>query len=77
MDRTVSKDTPSSADTDISTGVTVGDEEHSQDKFGDKSDVRGEIQETTEVRGIPRERWGCQNLVVSTTPVLPVKRVRF
>jgi hypothetical protein len=77
VDRALHVDTPSFADSDRSAGVTVTDEEHSRDKSGDTSDVRGEIRENTEVFGIPRDRWGCQNLQVTTSPVLPVKRVRF
>ena len=67
------KDTPSSANGDDPTDHLLQDEGLSQDK--PTSDVRGEIQETTEVLGIPRDRWGCQNLVITDHPYLPTKKV--
>jgi hypothetical protein len=76
VDRAVLKDAPRPADNHSSTGVAVKHEEHSQDEFSDKSDVRGEVRETTEVFGIPRDRWGCQNLAVNTSTALPSQRVR-
>ena len=67
------KDTPRSANGDGPTDHPLQDEGLSQDKL--TSDVRGEIQETTEVLGIPRDRWGCQNLVITNNPYLPTKKV--
>lgn len=66
------KETPHPASGDGPTDH-LQDEDLSQDKL--KSDVRGEIQETTEVLGIPRDRWGCQKLVITTQHVLPTKMV--
>lgn len=63
------KDSPISANGD---GPTE-DEDLSQDKL--TSDVGGEIQETTEVLGIPRDRWGCQKLVITDRLNLPTKKV--
>ena len=73
IDRVVRKDTPRSANGEGPTDHLLQDEGLSQDKL--TSDVRGEIQETTEVLGIPRDRWGCQNLVITNHPYLPTKRV--
>lgn len=67
------KDTPRSAIGDGRTDHLLQDEGLSQDNV--TSDVRGEIQETTEVLGIPRDRWGCQNLVITKPLHLPTKKV--
>jgi hypothetical protein len=68
-------DTPSSVDNERAAGdVKV---QFSRDKFRNRPNVIGEIKEIAEVFGIPRERWGCQNFVVTTTSILPVKRVRI
>ena len=67
------KDTPRSANGDGPADHLLQDEGLSQDKL--TSDVRGEIQETTEVLGIPRDRWGCQNLVIANNYSLPTKKV--
>jgi hypothetical protein len=69
----VRKDTPRSANGDGPADHLLQDEDLSQDKV--TSDVRGEIQETTEVLGIPRDRWGCQNLVITKPLDLPTKMV--
>lgn len=63
------KETPRPANGDDPTGH----EDLPQEEL--KSDVRGEIQETTEVLGIPRDRWGCQKLVITTNPEIPTNRV--
>ena len=67
------KDTPRSANGDGPADHLLQDEGLSQDKL--TSDVRGEIQETTEVLGIPRDRWGCQKLVITNHPYLPTTKV--
>jgi hypothetical protein len=69
----VRKETPRPANGDDPTGQLLQPEDLLQEKL--KSDLRGEIQETTEVLGIPRDRWGCQNLVITKIPDLPTKRV--
>ena len=67
------KDTPRSANGDGPTDHLLEDDGLSQDNL--TSDVRGEIQETTEVLGIPRDRWGCQNLAIPKPDNLPTKKV--
>ena len=67
------KDTPRSANGDGPTDHLLQNEGLSQDKL--TSDVKGEIQETTEVLGIPRDRWGCQNLVITLPLDLPGTKV--
>jgi len=69
----VRRDTPRFANGDGPTDHLLQDEGLSQDKL--TSDVRGEIQETTEVLGIPRDRWGCQNLSITVPPDLPTRTV--
>ena len=69
------QDTPLSANGNGPTDHLLQDEGLSQDKL--TSDVRGEIQETTDVLGIPRDRWGCQNLVITKPLNLPTKKVRM
>jgi hypothetical protein len=66
-------DTPRSENGDGPTDHLLQDEVLSQDKL--KSEVRGEIQETTEVLGIPRDRWGCVNLVITKHHDLPTEKV--
>ena len=66
-------DTPRSANGDGPTDYLLQEEGLSQDNL--TSDVMGEIQETTEVLGIPRDRWGCQNLVITKHPDLPTNKV--
>jgi hypothetical protein len=73
IDRAVGKDTPRSADGDGPTDHLLQDEGLSQDNL--TSDVRGEIQETTEVLGIPRDRWGCHSLVITKPYGLPTEKV--
>jgi hypothetical protein len=69
----VLKDTPRSANGDGPADHLLQEEGLSQDEL--RSDVRGEIRETTEVLGIPRDRWGCQNLTITVPTDLPTKTV--
>jgi hypothetical protein len=69
----VLKDTPRSANSDGPTDHLLQEDGLSQDEL--RSDVTGEIRETTEVLGIPRDRWGCQNLVITEPTDLPTKKV--
>jgi len=69
----VRKDTPRSTNGDGPTDHLLEDEGLSRDNL--TSDVRGEIQETAKVLGIPRDRWGCRNLVITKPSDLPTKRV--
>ena len=73
IDRAVRNDTTRSENGDGPTDHLLQDDGLSQDNL--TSDVRGEIQETTEVLGIPRDRWGCVNLVITKPPDLPTKKV--
>jgi hypothetical protein len=66
---------PSSADNEGAAGNVK--DQFSKDKFSNRSNVIGEIKETVEVLGIPRDRWGCQKFVVTTTLSLPSNRVRI
>jgi hypothetical protein len=75
VDRALHTDTQSSADNEGAAGHAK--DELSEDKISNQHNMIGESKETTEVLGIPRDRWGCQNFVVTTTPILPVKRVRI
>jgi hypothetical protein len=75
IDRALYADIPGSVDNEGAAGNVK--DQFSGDKFRNRPNVIGEIKEIAEVFGIPRDRWGCQDFIVTTTPILPVKRVRI
>jgi hypothetical protein len=71
----VNADVSGSADNEGAVGNVL--DTFPKDKVSNRSNVIGEIKETADVLGIPRDRWSCQDFAVTTGPSLPVNRVRI